>query len=293
MARSSRQLDSDLPQRVEYRTTMERLEAARHSRKDDVEYWFAREIQSIFGYESWAKFTPVLERVRASMTANSVDPSHHIVQTDKLVEIGGGAKRRTTDYFLSRASCYLVAMNGDPSKPEVAAAQAYFAVATRAREVDEALAHDEKRLELREKVTRSFKAVSGVAKEAGVQNNKQALFHDARYQGLYGTSAQGVKKTKGLQPNENPFDRMGALELSANDFQMNLAAETLRQERVKGESNAIRKNKEIAEKVRKTMIDSGSRPPEELPVDEPINQVRKRVKQHQKSLLSSAPKRLT
>ena len=71
---------------------------------------------------------------------------------------------------------------------------------------------------------------------------------------------------------------MGALELSANDFQMNLAAETIKDESVKGESRAIAKNKEIAMRVRQTMIDSGSAPPERLPIAEPIKQVERRLK---------------
>ena len=75
---------------------------------------------------------------------------------------------------------------------------------------------------------------------------------------------------------------MGALELSANEFQMNLAAETIRAEKVRGEANVIKKNKEVAQKVRKTMIDAGSRPPENLPVDEPIKLVARRVKQSKK-----------
>ena len=189
-------MENDLPNLPEYRTTMQKLEEARREAESGSEYWFAREIQGVFGYESWAKFTPVLERARLSMSTNRIDPSHHFVQTDKLVEVGSSAKRRTDDYFLSRAACYLIAMNGDPSKPQIAAAQAYFAVATRSNEVGGALAQDERRLELRDKVTRSFRAVSGVAKDAGVPNERQALFHDSRYQGLYGMSGQEVKAKK-------------------------------------------------------------------------------------------------
>ena len=91
-------------------------------------------------------------------------------------------------------------------------------------------------------------------------------------------SARDVKSSKGIGVKENIFDRMGVLELSANDFQMNLAAETIENEGIRGEHHAIRKNKEVAIKVRRTMIDSGSRPPEELPSAEPITEVKKRIK---------------
>lgn len=277
-------MENELPMRPEYSSAMARLESARRTAANGVEYWFAREVQSIFGYESWAKFTPVIDRTSISMKANSVEPSHHIVRTDKMVGLGSGAQRRTDDFFLSRAACYLIAMNGDPSKPQIAAAQAYFAVSTRTKEVSDSVEQDEKRLALREKVKGSFKAVSGVAKSAGVANQKQAIFHDARYQGLYGMSVTDVKASKGLSAKENLFDRMGALELSANDFQMNLAAETIKSEGVRGEANAIRKNREVAQKVRNTMIDSGSRPPESLPADEPIKDVEKRVKANRKTI---------
>jgi DNA-damage-inducible protein D len=45
-----------------------------------------------------------------------------------MVKLGSGAQRELRDYFLSRFTCYLVAQNGDPRKPEIAAAQTYFAV---------------------------------------------------------------------------------------------------------------------------------------------------------------------
>lgn len=38
------------------------------------------------------------------------------------------------DYRLLRLGFYLTAMNGDPRKPEVAAAQSYFAIKTREAE---------------------------------------------------------------------------------------------------------------------------------------------------------------
>lgn len=55
---------------------------------------------------------------------NGVTPSHHIVETVKMVALGSDASRQVKDYYLSRAACYLAAMNGDPAKPAIAAAQA-------------------------------------------------------------------------------------------------------------------------------------------------------------------------
>jgi DNA-damage-inducible protein D len=202
-----------------------------------------------------------------------------------MVEVGSGARREVDDYFLSRAACYLVAMNGDPGKPEVAAAQAYFTVQTRRMELaDEKakqMANYEKRLELREKVSRSVRRVSGVAKDAGVK--RHALFHDARYRGLYGgLGGRDIKRRKGLPEKENPFDHFGALELSAHEFQMNLAADVIAKEAIKTEEGAIQRNRGVGEQVRDTIKRSGGTMPENLPLEEPIHDVKKLVRSQAK-----------
>lgn len=56
-----------------------------------------------------------------------------------MVKIGSGTEREVDDYNLSRLACYLVAMNGNPRKSEIAAAQTYFAVSTRVNEMHELL----------------------------------------------------------------------------------------------------------------------------------------------------------
>ena len=54
-----------------------------------------------------------------------------------MVSIGQGNDRLIRDYRLSRYACYLIAQNGDPRKPAIAAAQTYFAIQTRRQEVED------------------------------------------------------------------------------------------------------------------------------------------------------------
>jgi DNA-damage-inducible protein D len=261
----------------DHRLTMEELESAKKISPRGVDYWMAREIGPILGYEVWGRFEPVIDRAAAAMRASGIDPSHQIVQTGKMMMRGKGAQTEGRDYFLTRGACYLIAMNGDPSKREIAAAQTYFAVQTRRMEEQDALAEDAKRLELRDKVSGSMRRVSGVAKQAGVPNTHQGIFHEQRYLGMYEASSAHVKMAKGLNREDNLFDRAGPLELSAHDFQMNLAADIISKESLRGERAAIAKNLEVARHVRKTIRDSGGTLPEALPLAEHIAVVRKRV----------------
>lgn len=93
------------------------------------EYWSARDLMTLMGYPTWQHFTPAISRAITSAEAQGHD--RHALFTVDLEKSGG---RPREDFRLSRFACYLVAMNGDPRKKDVADAQAYFAIQTRVAE---------------------------------------------------------------------------------------------------------------------------------------------------------------
>src|SRR5690625_375199 len=100
--------------------------------EDGAEYWSARDLMPLMGYSAWRNFEVPLNRAIASAENQGVDVDSNFARSRKVVTEG---KMPQVDYLLSRFAAYLVAMNGDPNMPEVAAAQHYFAVKTREAEV--------------------------------------------------------------------------------------------------------------------------------------------------------------
>jgi len=120
--------------------------------ENGVEYWEARELMPLLGYEKWEKAEDVIVRAtRACMKSGQV-VENHFHRMGKMVELGSGAMREVRDYKLDRYACYLIAQNGDSNKEEIALAQTYFAVQTRRQEVFEQLSEGGKRLFIRGEV---------------------------------------------------------------------------------------------------------------------------------------------
>jgi DNA-damage-inducible protein D len=98
---------------------------------DNFEYWSARELMSVLGYTTWAKFSLTINRAKESFETSKGIITDHFVGAGKVIIAGKGAKHNISDILLTRYACYLIAQNGDPRKPEIAEAQMYFATQTR------------------------------------------------------------------------------------------------------------------------------------------------------------------
>jgi hypothetical protein len=125
------------------------FESLKRFRADGSEFWSARELQGVLGYAKWERFQEAIERARVSMEIHGKEQlpgSGNLLnfENSSIILARGtrGAVQEAPDFRLSRFACYLVAMNGDVHKPEIAAAQAYFAIKTRQAEV----AQEEKKI---------------------------------------------------------------------------------------------------------------------------------------------------
>ncbi|MHA6764803.1 phage antirepressor KilAC domain-containing protein [Streptacidiphilus sp. PAMC 29251] len=94
--------------------------------------WSARSLQVLMGYSRWENLAPALTRAMTSAHNEGLNIEDHFLGSQEIAGENGAGRR---DYRLTRHAAYLLAMNGDPNKPEVAAAQSYFAAKTREAEL--------------------------------------------------------------------------------------------------------------------------------------------------------------
>lgn len=107
------------------------FDAIRQVTDDGSERWSARDLMPLLGYDQWRRFEGAIDRATTSAKAQGASVEENFAASDKVSGTRGPSQK---DYLLSRFACYLVAMNGDPRKEEVANAQAYFAIKTREAE---------------------------------------------------------------------------------------------------------------------------------------------------------------
>ena len=236
------------------------FENIKHVDEFGVEFWYARELQSVLDYKEWRKFENVIKKAIESCKNSNISTFDHFVGADKMVQIGSGAERKQQDYKLSRYACYLIAQNGDSRKKVIALAQTYFAIQTRKQELTEKeysmLTEDEKRFYQRDLTRKGNYSLNQAAKNAGVKNFDK--FHNSGYKGLYnGETADDIAKRKGLRYREDILDNMGSEELAANLFRITQTGASLKREKIKTENQACDTHNKIGKIVRNAIKEAG------------------------------------
>jgi len=243
--------------------------------ENDVEYWEARELMPLLGYDKWENFKKVIDKALETCINSGQNIKNHFPELRKMVSIGSNTVREVIDWRLDRYACYLIAQNGDSKKQEIALAQTYFAIQTRKQEIFEQLSDADKRLLIRGEVSDHNKKLFKTAKKAGVSNF--GLFNDYGYKGLYGMPLSEIENKKKIKKGEL-LDRAGSTELAANLFRITQTDDKINKERVKGEELANATHFEVGRKVRNTIEDIGGTMPEELPVEKHIRELKNKKK---------------
>ncbi|MFH1877913.1 MAG: BRO family protein, partial [Candidatus Omnitrophota bacterium] len=138
------------------------FESYSNKTNDGVEFWLARDLQHLLGYNKWENFKNVIAKAKTACELSGHTVADHFPDVRKMVDIGSGASKEIEDIMLTRYACYLIAQNGDPRKEEIAFAQTYFAVQTRKAEIIEQKIIEYERVQARHKLAETEKELSKV-----------------------------------------------------------------------------------------------------------------------------------
>lgn len=267
----------------------QQFEAAKQQ-NESVEYWSARDMQSILGYAQWKNFEKVIEKAKAACENAGAEVKNHFAEFGKMVDIGSGVSREISDVALTRYACYLVAQNGDATKSEIAFAQTYFAVQTRKQEIIEQRLLDVARISAREKLSKSEKKLSGILYERGVDEKGFALIRSKGDQILFGGfNTQMMKKKLGVPESKPLADHLSTLAIKAKDFANELTSHNVVEKDLKGVNKISEEHIENNRAVRKMLGERGVKP-ENLPAGEDTQKLKRKLVSDDKKLLKDMQK---
>lgn len=261
-----------------------KLDDCMHVTEDGVEYWYAREIQTIFGYTKWQNFEVAVNRAKASLVTSDTPVQNHFAEVGKMVSIGSGSERSVKDYMLTRYACYLIAQNGDPRKEEIAFAQSYFALQTRKQELIEQRMVELRRLTERDALTESEKALAAIAFERGIDSRGFAIIKSRGDEVLFGGhNTKAMKKRLGVSDKKPLADVLPDVTIAAKNLANSMTAHNTEAKDLRGVNQIGPEHLQNNESVRHTLVARGIHP-EDLPPEEDTKKLARRVKADERKL---------
>ena len=270
------------------------FEAHAQQTEGGIEYWLARDLQYLLGYDEWRNFTAVIIKAKTACEVSGHSVRDHFVDVNKTIQMPKSAEKEIPDLMLTRYACYLVAQNGDPKKQEIAFAQTYFAVQTRRAELIEQRLLEAERVSARKKLSTTEKELSEVIFEQTGGNENFAIIRSKGDHALFGRTTQAMKAQWKVPDNRPLADFAPTIILKAKDFATEITIFNARQHGMQTESAISSEHITNNHAVRKTLLERGIRP-ETLPAAEDVKKVERRfVSEEKKSLknpdgLSNAP----
>lgn len=243
------------------------------ARGDEQRYWYAHEFMRALGYDTWISFQAVVTKAMGSCAKLNIDPTEAF--TPEIATVDG---REMRSYRMTRFACFLVAMHADSKKEQVAKAKAVLAAIADQLVQERICENDIGRLETREDLKFAERAMSSVAKGAGLEDVHFGLFKDAGFRGMYNMSLRQLVDRKGAPQNKTLYDFMGLEELAGNLFRVTQTTARIRSQKTQGTAHLIDTAKNVGAEVRQIMLRNSGIAPEALPISEDIATLKTKLK---------------
>ena len=252
--------------------------------KENVEFWYARDLQKQLGYKRWENFIEAIKKAMTSCKNAGITVEDHFRKVTKMVVLGSGAKRKVQDYMLTRYACYLIAQNGDSKKVEIAFAQTYFAVQTRKQEIIEDRIKAINRLEARDRLKTSEKLLSKNIFERGVDELGFSRIRSKGDEALFGGyNTKQMKEKYGVKENRPLADFLPTLTIAAKSLATEMTNYNVTEQDMYGEEQIIDEHVENNTSVRNMLGKRGIKP-ENLKPAEDIKKLERRVNTENKKI---------
>ena len=256
---------------------------------EGVEFWLARDLQLLLGYVKWDNFKNVIFKAKTACDVSGNDIDDCFADVGKTIEMPKGGTKEVDDIMLTRYACYLIAQNGDSKKEQIAFAQTYFATQTRKAELIEQRMLEFERVQARYKLTQTEKDLLQTIFEQTGGNQNFAIIRSKGDQALFNNTTAQMKVKYGINNTKPLADFMPTILLKAKDFATEITIHNAQKNQMNTENQISKEHITNNKTVRETLVSRGITP-EDLPAEEDVKKVERKLNTQNKKAIKSTDK---